>query len=531
MMPAPVEEAFAEHVRTEFDLLGCVLCDASVWPDVAHLSGGDFRDTLAGDLWETLRLAYQGGEPMEPTVLHARFSDDPRLPEYSATLIGDLIDHAPPPKAAAGLAQEVLARSMRQRVASVSRPGLALEEMLAGLREITDRAVTARTTKPIRPTLFEWPDPAAIQPRQWLYGRHLIRKFVSCTVAPGGVGKSSLIISEIMAMITGRGLVGEHVTAPLRVWYWNGEDPRDELDRRFAAARKWFRLTRADVGDRLMVDSGRDMELKLATTDGQGFHIDQAVLNQLESRIRDEGLDVVVMDPFIATHSVQENDNGAIDAIVKALGRVADRTGCAFELVHHVRKPGSNSTAETTTDDARGATALIGGVRSARVLNVMSEAEATSAGVDNRLQYFRVDNGKANLAPRSAVAKWRRLVGVDLGNGVGSDDSDEIGVVEAWELPGLFAGIAGGHLLAVQRAVAGAEWRADPQSQQWVGRAVASALAFDVEEPRIRKRIGEMLKVWIRNGVLTLVERKDAQRRPRKFVEVGAWAEAEGAED
>ena len=37
-------------------------------------------------------------------------------------------------------------------------------------------------------------------------------------------------------MATGRALLGDAPVCPLRVWYWNGGDPMDELERRFAAA-------------------------------------------------------------------------------------------------------------------------------------------------------------------------------------------------------------------------------------------------------------------------------------------------------
>ena len=52
----------------------------------------------------------------------------------------------------------------------------------------------------LTPTPFQWIDPASIPPRPWLYGRHLIRKQVSVTVAAGGTGKSSLTIAEAVAM-------------------------------------------------------------------------------------------------------------------------------------------------------------------------------------------------------------------------------------------------------------------------------------------------------------------------------------------
>lgn len=55
----------------------------------------------------------------------------------------------------------------------------------------------------MKATPFAWRDPATIPPRKWLYGRHLIRKFLSLDIAPGGLGKSSVKIVEALAMTTG----------------------------------------------------------------------------------------------------------------------------------------------------------------------------------------------------------------------------------------------------------------------------------------------------------------------------------------
>src|ERR1700730_16180248 len=46
----------------------------------------------------------------------------------------------------------------------------------------------------IKATPFVFREPRLIPPRQLLYGRHLIRRFISCTVSPGGLGKSSLAL-------------------------------------------------------------------------------------------------------------------------------------------------------------------------------------------------------------------------------------------------------------------------------------------------------------------------------------------------
>ncbi len=41
-------------------------------------------------------------------------------------------------------------------------------------------------------TPFNWIDPRTLPRREFAYGNHLIRKYVSVTVSPGGLGKTSL---------------------------------------------------------------------------------------------------------------------------------------------------------------------------------------------------------------------------------------------------------------------------------------------------------------------------------------------------
>jgi hypothetical protein len=60
---------------------------------------------------------------------------------------------------------------------------------------------------------------------------------------------------------------------------------------------------------------------------------------------------------------------------VKKLAHIAEETNSALEFAHHVRKAANGQT-ETTADDARGATAIINAVRSARVLNRMTKEQA-----------------------------------------------------------------------------------------------------------------------------------------------------------
>jgi AAA domain len=80
-------------------------------------------------------------------------------------------------------------------------------------------------------TPYAWRAPETLPMRRWVYGRHYIRKYLSTTIAAGGLGKSSLDLVEAVAMVAGINLLGVPVHDRLRVAYW-GEDPKDEIDRR-----------------------------------------------------------------------------------------------------------------------------------------------------------------------------------------------------------------------------------------------------------------------------------------------------------
>lgn len=292
----------------------------------------------------------------------------------------------------------------------------------------------------IAATPFEWVDPSLIPPREWLYDAHLIRKFVSMTVSPGGLGKSSLALIDAMSMASGRALFADstiHEPDPLRVWYWNGEDPNEETRRRVVAAALHYDLKPEQFASRLFTDSGRDQSLILGSMIKGEIDLNEDFFADLEGEIIAKSIDVLIIDPFVSAHRMGENDNNAIDAILKRLGKLAERCNCAVEIIHHVRKPSQGSTAKTEVHDARGASALIGGVRSARVLNVMDDKIADAAFIsrDLRERYFSVIDGKANMSLKDPNGRWRFLESVCLGNQTEARKADNVGVVTYYKLP------------------------------------------------------------------------------------------------
>src|SRR5262245_34230284 len=76
------------------------------------------------------------------------------------------------------------------------------------------------------------------------------------TVAPGGTGKSSLEMVEGVSMATGRNLLGEEPRERVRVWYHNGEDNMDELNRRLAAICQYYDIPLEELPGWFFMTSG-----------------------------------------------------------------------------------------------------------------------------------------------------------------------------------------------------------------------------------------------------------------------------------
>lgn len=371
------------------------------------------------------------------------------------------------------------------------------------------------------PRPYTWKDRRTIPPREWVYDRHYIRRFVSVTVAPGGVGKSSLEIVEALVMATGRPLLGIAPNERARVWLWNGEDPEDELDRRIQAALDHYGITAEEIDGWLFVNSGRDLPLVIAEQTRDGTKIFRPQVDAMKAAIKRLGIGVVMLDPFVSCHRVTENDNNAIERVVKECAGIAEETRCAFELVHHCRK----TAGEVTVEDGRGASALLAAARSARVCNVMSKDEGERAGVKSHRAHFKIENGKSNLAPPPETAQWRRFISFDLGNETDTRPSDQVGVVERWKWPAPLDGFMLQDLQRVQAAVSKGRFKASPQADAWVGKEIARVLGLDLESKRDIERVKGALGAWVKSGALRVVEMHDPDsRKDRPFVVVGELA-------
>jgi hypothetical protein len=381
----------------------------------------------------------------------------------------------------------------------------------------------------LTPTRFSFREPRSIPRRQFLYGFELRRKQLSAVIAAGAAGKTTFKVGRAICMATGRDFFGHRVwNGPHRVWLLNLEDEMEEVEKSVHAFLKLWNLDERDLGGRLFidgVDSPGAKTFKLAVNDGRGgFTIRRPLVDAIVDRLRADRIDYLDVDPFVSSHAVDENNNGAIDAVSKEWVSVAHAADCAVSLAHHIRKPNG---AEASAFDARGAVAMINAARSALVLTRMTKEAAEGFGVPecDRKSYLSIYDDKNNKAPAPAAAEWYEFVGIGLGNGDDTGPEDNVGALQRWEAPDSFGGCTARHLLNVQREIDAKpdKARKHSASPMWVGKLVAYVLDLNPDRQEDKARIKKMVETWCANGALRTVMRSDGNRDEREFVEVGQW--------
>lgn len=375
---------------------------------------------------------------------------------------------------------------------------------------------------PTWPTPMSQFDESALPRRRWVYGTSYIRNYVSVVASAGGIGKTSLAIVEALAIITGRPLLGEAVKEPCNAWVINLEDPREEMEMRTLAAMKFHGVKPEDVTGKLFIDGEDDIEITLAAEGRDGLIRNDALLNYMRDKIIENEIGVVIIDPFVSTHLVNENANASIQAVVAMLRSLARQTNAAVTLVHHTRKGNGD---DATVDSVRGAGSLIGAARSARVVNRVSQEDAERLGVSPKEAkgIFRVDDGKANLAPPPEEALYRRMVGVQLAN------EEWVGVATKFDLPDEWSGMSESVVNEILSLIDqgpkrndGSEeyYSARPQDKtRWVGQVILDYPFKKQEDFKTDGQAKAIIRQWLKSGLLEEVEyHSAAQRKDRKGV-------------
>ena len=305
----------------------------------------------------------------------------------------------------------------------------------------------------------------ALPPRPWLAKRRLLQGKVTIIVAPGGSGKSFVMLEWAAALALGNGdFCGLELAAgvgPSGVVVINNEDEDAEFDRRLGAIFQRFGLDFDAASERLFTYSGVKETFLAAVRAAKSGRIEGSQeFEDLTATVIDLGIRCVFFDPLVSLHQANENDNAEMNSVMRMFTRLAAVTNCAVCIAHHTNKPsvaGSDNYAGNA-NVGRGASSIKDAARIQLTLFGMSEKDAERYGVPEyeRHEYVRLDDAKANLYLAAGVAEWFRKTPVQLAGG------EEIGVFvpvrfddQASKEGAVFAGILAPHLktsLSVKRA-------------------------------------------------------------------------------
>jgi hypothetical protein len=275
--------------------------------------------------------------------------------------------------------------------------------------------------KPARSALavFTEPDAAGMraQMRPWIVPGVAMEGVVTLLVAPGGAGKSTWTFSLANAVARCEGgFVGYDVVEKRAgaVWMVNNEDSRNELLLRQMAFRKHWSLDRPSRHP-ILFSSGQErpfrvtqqVKLPSGALVQRPVDVDAAV-----DLMRERGVKLMIVDPFVETHDADENDNAAMAAVAAAYREIAQRAEAAVVLVHHTRKNGVASEGHAgSADSARGAGSVVNVARIVFTLYAMSAKEAKELNVpeSERRRWVRLDTAKANLSSTEGGPRWYKL--------------------------------------------------------------------------------------------------------------------------
>lgn len=365
-----------------------------------------------------------------------------------------------------------------------------------------------------------FPASESIAPRQWLHGVDLVIGYVSVLVAPGGVGKSTLAFALGLAVATGRPLLNSRVWQTGNVLLCPLEDPDEETDRRLAALQRQYEIEPETLQGHIYKITPDDQDLVIAQLSVDGMTIATPHKDALIQIVRDRGIKLVVVDPFVNCHQLEENSNPHMNAVARAWREVARQAECAVLLVHHTRKGAEPGDAE----GSRGAKAVIDAARVSSTLAPMSKEEAERWGIGDAMRrfYVRMDDAKRNMAP-AEKARWFRLVGVNLGNGTALyPNGDEVQAIVPWEPPSIFGDASPERLNALLDVIAEgidgipyAPDRRGAQNNRWVGQVLMDHMGMEKEQA------ANAIAVWIRNGVLVTTTVPGPDRKEIRGVIIG----------
>ena len=193
---------------------------------------------------------------------------------------------------------------------------------------------------------------------------------------------------------------------------------------------------------------------------------------------------MLVIDPLVLFHNLNENDNAQMGTLMAAFGGLAEALDIAIEIVVHNRK-GGTAEGDGSADAIRGASALVAQARRARVLKRMTAKEAgVRAWRPRTPPALPARERQGDLQPPPERDNWFRVASAPIGNEAGDLPGDVLGVPERFTPRPVLSGLTYEQLTLIFEAAGGApaecraHWRPgkDGAMAGWFADRVARAM-------------------------------------------------------
>ena len=242
-------------------------------------------------------------------------------------------------------------------------------------------------------------------------------------VAPGGTGKSMLLLQLSICVATGIPFLGRFpISKPGGVLAFFAEDDRDELHRRFENAVRIicealeisvprFKL---DLEKNLFMASLMGWDGIALTENTPAGPARTTAFNRFMATAKQIDLRLIIFDP--TSHFMGGDENVALDAVryIQALQAFTQETGAFVLAVQHVNKQSMRGGDAMGQEAARGSSGLTDAVRWQMNMATMDRQTAKAYGIHGdreRKQYVQVDVAKTNYAPQFGQIWLKRGVG------------------------------------------------------------------------------------------------------------------------
>lgn len=273
----------------------------------------------------------------------------------------------------------------------------------------------------------------AIPPRPWLVDRLLMLQELTLLLAPGSAGKSSVSLAIAAHVSMGLDFAGYRTHNACKVIVYNGEDDKREQSRRLYGVCMSYNLDYRVVKERILLLDESDFDMKLVGTNGGRIAVQNDVLvNQLVEIASSPDVGLIVYDPLVDIHDVDESDNPQMNFVMKTMKRISREANVASLILHHTSKGGTAKQEDRVgnVEIGRGAGGIANKARIAFTLLNASQSDAEDYGLQDseRNMWVRLDDAKMNFALANGCAAWFRKEGVRLPNG------DVVGVLKVEKL-------------------------------------------------------------------------------------------------